>query len=195
MATETRLIRSLAAVLIIAGIATTPSRASHSHRCDIKLFGASKATARPGETLDLYGIWSAPQGQKVPVIMSRDPYRLTVIAWHDTLVKARLPDNLPPGRYRIGVYCGDPQQVDLPLHSGFTDLIVVAGREGNATRAGLWNQSTSSRTGHGFEMTVQKTVRSQRLSFANYVLLFGIFLFSLGIYGIHHKHRARQRDN
>ncbi len=44
------------------------AESNESEPCGIKLTSIDKTSAKPGETIQLYGIWGKEQGEKVPAI-------------------------------------------------------------------------------------------------------------------------------
>ncbi|MCB0333558.1 MAG: hypothetical protein KDD55_08675 [Bdellovibrionales bacterium] len=79
--------------------------AQDNEECRISLKGLSASQGQAGSPLALYGTWGLTQGEKIPVINKGGMNVLEVIDWSPTLIQARVPQHLPPGDYKVGVYC------------------------------------------------------------------------------------------
>lgn len=56
----------------------------------------------------MYGRWGSSQGEKLPGINKVFSHELEVLSWSDAQITVRIPENLKPGVYKVGVYCNDP---------------------------------------------------------------------------------------
>ena len=82
--------------------------AGESGLCKIQLKSLSKTSGAPGDTFEMYGIWEETQGLKKPCINKGGENKLEILAWSNSVIKARIPEQLPAGSYRVGVYCNNP---------------------------------------------------------------------------------------
>lgn len=102
---------------------------SSGGRCGILLDSLSAEAGFPGETIELRGSWGRSQGEKTPCLEGPENAALPVLSWSGDTVKVRLPETLPPGRYKLGVYCGAPKP-GLVFQSGWRDFRVLKRRGG-----------------------------------------------------------------
>ena len=93
--------------------------------CGVRLGSLGAASARPGDRLALHGSWGERQGPKIAVINKGTVHRLEVVEWRADTVTVRLPADLAPGRYRVGVYCNELSEGST-YSSGFADFRVLA---------------------------------------------------------------------
>ncbi len=77
-------------------------------KCAISISSLSKTTGKPGDVIKLYGNWGKAQGEKIPRINRGRANDLEVLSWSSSVIKARIPESLEPGSYKVGVYCNDP---------------------------------------------------------------------------------------
>lgn len=75
--------------------------------CGISLKSISKVAGYPGDIIELFGQWGDSQGEKLPLINKGKPHDLEVISWSNSIIKAKIPQDLDTGVYRVGVYCND----------------------------------------------------------------------------------------
>lgn len=87
--------------------AAGPEDAEVKH-CGIALHRPDKLAASPGDILELGGYWGGTKANKTPFLMNKALNILTVVSWSSETIKVRIPQWLPPGRYKLGVYCDKP---------------------------------------------------------------------------------------
>lgn len=92
--------------------------------CGIRLDRLSRNQAHAGDVFEMYGIWGATQGLKLPCINKGGMNKLGVVSWSNTTLQVRIPAGLPPGKYRVGVYCNDPA-LGTTYSSGWKDFYIV----------------------------------------------------------------------
>ena len=73
----------------------------------------SRTSGSPGDEFELVGAWGDSQGTKLPSINMGASHRLHVASWTSTVLKVRIPQELEPGAYKVGVYCNDPMDPGL----------------------------------------------------------------------------------
>jgi hypothetical protein len=77
--------------------------------CHLTLNSISKTSGFPGTTFEMIGVFGAEQGLKMPAINKDGKENmLIVLSWSDTKLVVKVPDDLAPGTYKVGVYCSDP---------------------------------------------------------------------------------------
>lgn len=103
-------------------------------RCGILLDSVSEPAGFPGDTVELRGRWGAEQGEKRPCLEGPENVFLPVLSWSGAALKVRLPETLPPGRYKLGVYCGEPSPGQV-FPSGWRDFKVLKKRSGEDAAA------------------------------------------------------------
>ena len=81
------------------------AESDESKPCGIKLTSINKKSAKPGETIQLSGIWGKEQGEKVPAINDGYLNELIVLKWSNKKITAKIPEHLGPGIHKVGVYC------------------------------------------------------------------------------------------
>jgi hypothetical protein len=82
--------------------------ADDAAKCRIRLHSLSKTSGAPGDTFEMYGIWGETQGAKTPSINKGGSNKLEVLSWSNSVIKVRIPEGLPQGSYKVGVYCNNP---------------------------------------------------------------------------------------
>jgi hypothetical protein len=92
--------------------------------CGIRLDKLSTNQGHPGDVFEMYGVWGATQGIKLPCINRGGMNKLIVLSWSNTTLKVKIPAGLAPGKYRVGVYCNDPA-LGTTYSSGWKDFYVV----------------------------------------------------------------------
>jgi hypothetical protein len=87
----------------------------------------SQKQSSPGDVIRLYGKWGKKQEEKLPVINRGGQIRLEVLDWSDSTIRARIPERLDPGMYKVGVYCNDPYDRERggTYYSDFMDFEIV----------------------------------------------------------------------
>ena len=99
---------------------------SNDHFCDISLKSISAKKGRAGDQIKLVGVWGDDQEKKRPVINKDGANDLKVISWSKKIIKAKIPDRLKAGNYRIGVYCVNPTKSDGRFQSTkFIDFEII----------------------------------------------------------------------
>lgn len=95
--------------LILSGCSTVKTKEERKsfEPCGISLISISKVAGYPGDTIELFGQWGDSQGEKLPLINKGKPHDLEVISWSNSIIKAKIPQDLDAGVYRVGVYCND----------------------------------------------------------------------------------------
>ena len=80
-------------------------------KCFLTLNSISKTSGFPGTTFEMIGAFGSEQGIKMPAI-NKDGKgnKLIVLSWSDTKLLVKVPADLTPGTYKVGVYCSDPCQ-------------------------------------------------------------------------------------
>ena len=78
-------------------------------KCVLTLNSISKTSGFPGTTFEMIGVFGAVQGVKMPAI-NKDgkEHALIVLSWSNTKLLVKVPTDLTPGTYKVGVYCSDP---------------------------------------------------------------------------------------
>lgn len=84
------------------------SAADDSGLCRISLHSLSKTSGAPGDTIEMYGVWGETQETKTPCINKGGANKLEVLSWGNSVIKVRIPEHLPAGSYKVGVYCNYP---------------------------------------------------------------------------------------
>lgn len=103
--------------------------------CGAKLHGLSRQRAAPGDEFSMHGVWGPSQGKKLPVINRGRQNKLEVVEWSDHELRVRVPEGLPPGKYRVGLYC-NPLSEGGTYGTVFKDFEVLpAGEVAPAERA------------------------------------------------------------
>lgn len=77
-------------------------------KCRIRLESLSKSSGVPGDTFEMHGVWGETQGAQTPSINKGGSNKLEVLSWSNSTIKVRIPESLPPGSYKVGVYCNNP---------------------------------------------------------------------------------------
>lgn len=85
-------------------IALSPLRAEEQN-CGISLGELARTGAAQGEELQLYGDWGETRGRKAPCLNKGGCNELPVLSWSPEVIKLQIPPDLPPGSYKLGVYC------------------------------------------------------------------------------------------
>ncbi len=93
--------------------------------CRISLKELSHTEGQPGSQLVLYGTWGPSQGRKIPVINRGGMNTLEVLSWSPTVIETRIPHDLPPGDYKVGVYCKALK--GATRSSGFRSFTILSG--------------------------------------------------------------------
>ncbi len=90
---------------------TKGSKKNALQACGIVLESIGKTKGTEGETFVLRGVWGTTPGQKVPCLKSKDKiFPLPVRIWSENIIRVKIPAGIPPGKYKAGVYCLDPQK-------------------------------------------------------------------------------------
>jgi len=92
--------------------------------CGINLSSISQAQGSPGDTFEIFGRWGTEQGEKIPCINKGGMNELEVLAWSESVIRVRIPAELSPGSYRVGVYCNHPSRGGT-YSSGWRDFNLV----------------------------------------------------------------------
>ena len=77
-------------------------------RCCLRMTSISKTSGYPGDTYEMHGQFGSNQGVKMPVLNKGNANALTVVSWSHTKLVVKIPDGLPAGKYKTGVYCSNP---------------------------------------------------------------------------------------
>ncbi len=94
-----------------------------AENCKIKISSLSTQTAAPGDKLQLHGSWGETRDTKLPVINKGGQNELQVLSWSAKTIDTRIPENLSPGNYKVGVYC-QPLSMGATHSSGFLTLTI-----------------------------------------------------------------------
>lgn len=80
-------------------------------KCFLTLNSISKTSGFPGTTFEMIGDFGSEQGIKMPAI-NKDGKgnKLIVLSWSNKKLLVKVPADLTPGIYKVGVYCSDPCQ-------------------------------------------------------------------------------------
>jgi hypothetical protein len=100
------------------------SAVDDSGLCKISLRSLSKISGVPGDIFEMYGIWGEIQGAKIPCINKGGANKLEVLSWSDSVIKVRIPEHLPTGSYKVGVYCNNPR-IGKVASSGWIKFEVI----------------------------------------------------------------------
>lgn len=102
---------------------TLLSLSAHSSEpCRLSLHSLSKTSGAPGDLFEMNGEWGQRSEMKVPSINKGGSNNLEVVSWTERVLVARVPKDLSPGVYRVGVYCVSGGQT---FSSGWKDFDVV----------------------------------------------------------------------
>ena len=100
-----------------------PAEASDLPLCKVGLASLSKTSGAPGDTFEMHGHWEDTQGAKTAAINMGRGHKLEVLSWASKVLVVRIPKELRPGAYKVGVYCNNPPHWQ---GSGFKDFRVTA---------------------------------------------------------------------
>jgi len=83
--------------------------AKDENKCFLTLNSISESSGFPGTTFEMNGVFGNEQGVKMPAI-NKDgkANHLIVLSWSNTKLTVKVPTDLAPGNYKVGVYCSDP---------------------------------------------------------------------------------------
>jgi hypothetical protein len=93
--------------------------------CRMTLDAVVPAAVEAGDPITLRGRWGRRDPYKRAVINRGSSRALDVLEWNDTEIRARVPAELSPGLYRVGVYCAPYPESATMWSSGFADLRIV----------------------------------------------------------------------
>lgn len=110
---------------IILAVFLAAAAGAASGPCGARLDSLSRASAEPGETLELRGSWGPSRGARTPQINRGESHRLDLLSWGESALLVRVPRGLPAGKYKVGVHC-DPG-ADSPHTTDWLDFIVDEG--------------------------------------------------------------------
>lgn len=80
----------------------------HYHRGGITIERINPEASSPGRTIHIYGRnFGSFQGERVVGINRGRVNRMEVLDWSDGRIRARVPDSLAPGNYRVLIYYDD----------------------------------------------------------------------------------------
>ncbi|RMD86310.1 MAG: hypothetical protein D6808_03625 [Candidatus Dadabacteria bacterium] len=108
---------------VASTIITTHSEC-RAEPCRIYLRKILPSSGYAGSKVTLIGKWGASQGGKVPVINRGSVNKLRVIKWSDAEITAYIPQDLQPGKYKVGVYCKELSK-GTTYSSNFLDFYIV----------------------------------------------------------------------
>jgi hypothetical protein len=115
--------------IIVKKSAQIKTREQAEKKCVLTLDAISKTSGFPGTTFDMIGAFGNEQGVKMPAI-NKDgkENKLIVLSWSNTKLTVKVPADLAPGTYKVGVYCNDPCQPGGITTVGmvFRDFTVLA---------------------------------------------------------------------
>ena len=114
---------SAALFLVLAAPAKAASPASPSSLCKVALDSLGSSRGAPGDAFEMLGVWEDAQGAKTASINKGNGRLLEVLSWSASVIKVRIPGDLSPGVYKVGVYCNNPPHWQ---GSGFKDFTVTA---------------------------------------------------------------------
>jgi len=80
-------------------------------KCVLTLNSISKTSGYPGTTFEMYGFFGIEQGVKMPSINGPGEgtaHALIVLSWSNKKLVVKVPSDLTPGAYKVGVYCSNP---------------------------------------------------------------------------------------
>ena len=117
--------RTAVAGLLLAGIPWFPAGAAEEPRV-ISLRGLSRTSGAPGDTFEMRGVWGSQTG-KWPSINRGNARKLEVLSWTPTNITVRIPADLSPGVYKVGVYWRKSPGDSTMYGSTFRDFTVTAG--------------------------------------------------------------------
>ena len=120
--------RALAAIVAACGfVALGIAVAQAGQPCGINLTSLSKSSGYPGDTFEMTGTWGATQGTKIPCINMGNMNKLIVVmgGWSATKLTVKIPPGLPPGLYKVGVYCEPLEGGGTVYSSGWLDFKIL----------------------------------------------------------------------
>ena len=100
--------------------------------CGISLKSIQPSFGTTGSVVELFGNWGKEQGNKVAVINRGGSNRLEIQNWSPKVLQVRVPANLSPGEYKVGVYCQD-LSTGSSYSSGFASFVVTSTGAGTTT--------------------------------------------------------------
>lgn len=104
---------------------TKESKKTALQACGIVLESLDKTGGAEGDTFVMYGVWGPLPGQKVPCLKNKYKiFPLSIRIWSENIIRVKIPGGIPPGKYRAGVYCLDPQK-EKSDSSGWLDFEVT----------------------------------------------------------------------
>lgn len=121
--TLNKIAASAALFFVLAAPAKAASPASPSSLCKVALDSLGSSQGAPGDTFEMLGVWEDAQGAKTASINKGNGRLLEVLSWSASVIKVRIPGDLSPGVYKVGVYCNNPPHWQ---GSGFKDFTVTA---------------------------------------------------------------------
>lgn len=89
----------------ISFLLLAPAPGSCGGPCGILFTSMSQDRGAPGDEFEMYGTWGDSQGSKAPRINMGAAHPLEVVSWSDKSIRVKIPRGLPPGTYKVGVYC------------------------------------------------------------------------------------------
>ncbi|MBI5889003.1 MAG: hypothetical protein HZB82_09925 [Deltaproteobacteria bacterium] len=114
-------IAASAAVFFV--LAAPAKAASPPALCKVALDSLGSSSGAPGDSFEMLGVWEDTQGAKTASINKGSGRLLEVLSWSASVIKVRIPGDLSPGIYKVGVYCNNPPHWQ---GSGFKDFTVTA---------------------------------------------------------------------
>lgn len=115
--------------LLLLLITLSPARAQN---CGIALGELISSAAAQGQELELHGDWGDSQGSKVPCLNRGGSNILPVISWNPEVIRVRIPADLKPGRYKLGVYCGRGGEPGSGFSTNWADFDVTKAEDAAA---------------------------------------------------------------
>jgi hypothetical protein len=104
---------------------TGKSKKTAMQACGIVLESLDKTKGKPGDSITMFGVWSALPGQKFPCLKNKDKLiPLPIRVWSENVIRVTIPVGLTPGKYQVGVYCLPPQTGPTDS-SGWLDFEIV----------------------------------------------------------------------
>jgi len=104
---------------------TGGSKKTALQACGIVLESLDKTKGFAGDSIVMFGVWGALPEQKFPCLKSKDKIiPLPIRVWSENVIRVKIPGELTPGTYRVGVYCLHPQMGPADS-SGWLDFEII----------------------------------------------------------------------
>lgn len=183
--------RTAVAGLLLASTFCSPAGAAEEPRV-ISLRGLSKTSGAPGDTFEMRGVWGSQTG-KWPSINRGNSRDLEVLSWTPTNITVRIPADLSPGVYKVGVYWRKSPGDSTMYGSTFRDFTVTTGSGAGATPPEQPITDTGS-TGAAVPAAVRSFVRRLPAPFVEFVYKIGIILAVCIVLGLIGKSKTKRPE-